>query len=73
MLTDLTLRLDALVRAHRSLEIASRFPHHPPALQHPPPHRPITRSTLARATDVPDAYAPPPGVAAFEVFLRGRF
>ena len=70
---DLTLRSDApTTRAHRSLEIAARFPQHPPR-DNPLPHkRKRTDQTLATANAVLDTDAPRSGVAAFEVFLTGR-
>jgi hypothetical protein len=71
---DLTLRLDApTTRAHRSLEIASRFPPHPQRCDPLPGGRKQTEPTLATANAVLDTGAPRSGVAAFEVFLSGRF
>jgi hypothetical protein len=69
MLPDLPLRLDALTtRAHRSLETAPRFPQASTALQ-----RAITRKDLQSAKSGSILTTLLPGVAGYEVFLRGRF
>ena len=73
MLPDLTLRLDALTtRAHRSLEIATRFPQLPPGYDRSPSNQNRLDPTLATAKAVDDTGAPRSGVAAFEVFPGGR-
>ena len=69
MLPDLPLRLDALTaRVHRSLETAARFPQASTA-QRPT----ITRSDLQEQEKGSILTHPPPGVAGYEVFRRGRF
>jgi hypothetical protein len=69
MLPDLPLRLDAPTpRVHRSLETAARFPQASTA-QRPT----ITRSDLQEARTRSILTTPPPGVAGYEVFRRGRF
>jgi hypothetical protein len=71
---DLTLRLDApTTRAHRSLEIASRFPQHPPRNDPLPHGRRQLHQALVTAHALLNTGAPLSGVAAFEVFLSGRF
>jgi len=71
---DLTLRLDApTTRAHRSLEIASRFPQQPPRNDPLPHGKRQLHQALVTAHALLDTGAPLSGVAAFEVFLRGRF
>ena len=71
---DLTLRLDApTTRAHRSLEIASRFPQHPQRNDPFPHGRRQLDQALVTAHALLDTVAPLSGVAAFEVFLSGRF
>jgi hypothetical protein len=69
MLPDLPLRLDTPTpRVHRSLETAPRFPQASTA-QRPT----ITRSDLQNARRGSILAIPPPGVAGYEVFHRGRF
>lgn len=71
---DLTLRLDApTTRAHRSLEIASRFPQHPPRNDPFPHGQRQLNQALVTAYALLDTGDPLSGVAAFEVFLSGRF